>query len=311
MIRDWLDRPPDVPDPPEVRRSFLTMAEARATLAEHPEWRSALRADLQMHTTYSDGAASLGDMVDVASGYGHEYVAITDHSKGLAIARGMDEEELAQQGRDIDALNRELEVAGRGIRALRSIEMNLTPEGEGDMDPAAIAKLDLVLGAFHSRLRVAEDQTDRYVAALRNPTVHVLAHPRGRKFNNRSGLRAEWDVVLQAAADLGKAVEIDAYPDRQDLSVDLLRLAKRAGCRISIGTDAHGPDQLAFIELGLAAALLAGIKSDRVLNFMPRSALRAWVTQIRQGGVHGSGRRIGGATSHPGRKPGARDRVLP
>lgn len=116
---------PRIPDATEVR----------STLDAHPEWRTGLRADLQMHTTHSDGSVGVREMVEACSGIGHEHVAITDHSKGLKIARGMDEARLARQGREIDLLNEELGAAGVGIRALRAIEMNLSPGGEGDMDP--------------------------------------------------------------------------------------------------------------------------------------------------------------------------------
>ncbi|HEX8076736.1 MAG TPA: hypothetical protein VF511_02890, partial [Chthoniobacterales bacterium] len=110
---------------------------------------------------------------------------------------------------------------------------------------------------------------------------HVLGHPRGRIYNFRLGLKADWPRVFAKAAKLGKAVEIDSYPDRQDLNVALLRVARNAGVRISLGTDSHHPDQLDFIELGLAAALKAKIPADRILNFMDLSSLRAWVAELR------------------------------
>jgi histidinol phosphatase-like PHP family hydrolase len=283
-ILAWLEDHPDpVPEPPEIRRGFLTYAEVVATLEANPDWRPALRADLQMHTTYSDGKASLREMAAACVGYGYEHVLITDHSKGLKIARGMDEEELAEQGADVASVNEELALAGEGLRLLHGIEMNLDPEGEGDMDPAALARLDVVLGAFHSKLRVTEDQTERYVAALRNPTVHVLAHPRGRRFNVRLGLRADWERVVAEAAERGKALEIDGYPDRQDLNVELLELARDAGTWISIGTDAHSVRELRFIEYGLAAAVLAGIPRDRILNYLPREQLLGWAAGARAG----------------------------
>jgi histidinol phosphatase-like PHP family hydrolase len=275
-IASWLENPPEVPEAPEVRRGFLTFSEVRSTLDAHQEWRSTLRADLQMHTTYSDGSVGVREMLEASSGYGYEYVAITDHSKGLKIARGMDESRLAQQGREIEQANEELRAAHFGIQALRSIEMNLSPRGEGDMEPEALAALDLVLGAFHSELRTVEDQTPRYLAALRNPTVHVLAHPRGRKFNLREGLRSDWPRVFAAAAELDVALEIDSYPDRQDLNVELLTLAREAGVWLSIGTDAHHPDELQFMDFGLAAAIRAGITPDRILNFLPREQLQSW-----------------------------------
>jgi histidinol phosphatase-like PHP family hydrolase len=167
------------------------------------------------------------------------------------------------------------------LSLLRSIELNLNPAGNGDMDADAVSRLDVVLGCFHSALRKKEDQTERYLAALRNPTLQILGHPRGRIYNFRLGLSCDWRRVFDLAADLDKAVEIDAYPDRQDLSGDLVRLAAKAGCRISIGTDSHGPSQLRFIEFGLASALSAGIERDRILNFMNAEELLRWVTSVR------------------------------
>ncbi|HEX2069003.1 MAG TPA: PHP domain-containing protein [Actinomycetota bacterium] len=277
----WLDDPPDVPDPPPLRRGFLTLAEVRTTLAENPDWRPALRADLQMHTTYSDGKATLPEMVSEARTYGYEHVAITDHSKGLPIARGMDEARLTAQGYEIGRLNEELEKSGEDFRILRAIEMNISPEGDGDMDVEALNALDLVLGAFHSKLRVTDDQTDRYVAALRNPTLNVLAHPRGRRFGVRLGLQANWARVFEAAVEQDKALEIDGFPDRQDLDVELLEGAREAGVRISIGTDAHRTTELRFMEYGLAAAIRAGIPRERILNYMPRDELLAWARESR------------------------------
>ena len=118
---------------------------------------------------------------------------------------------------------------------------------------------------------------------LRNPSIQILGHPRGRMYNFRLGLNAEWPRVFAVAAELDKAVEIDSYPDRQDLSLDLIRLARRGGCRISIGTDSHGPSQLRFIHFGLAAARRSGIDRSRILNFMTRHELANWVQSIRNG----------------------------
>src|SRR5213078_3594267 len=133
--------------------------------------------------------------------------------------------------------------AGHRIRVLRSVELNINPRGEGDMEPAALGRLDLVLGSFHSALRRSEDQTDRYLAALRNPSIQILGHPQCRVFGYRLGLTADWSRVFAEAARLDKAVEIDGYADRQDLRVSLLKIARREGARISLGTDAHHPWQ--------------------------------------------------------------------
>lgn len=277
-LRGWLDDPPESPTPPEARRGFMTRAEARRILADHPSAPRA-RADLQMHSTWSDGRVSIEGMVARSAELGREHVAITDHSVGLPIAGGMDEATLLRQAVEIDLLN----SAGAGPRILRSIEMNLSPEGEGDMDPGVLAGLDLVLGAFHSKLRVKEDQTDRYLAAVRNPTVHVLAHPRGRRWDARPGLRADWPKVFEAAAEAGTALEIDSFPDRQDLQVELLELARETGVWISIGSDAHRLDELENLELGEAAALRARIPPDRILNLLSADEVVAWAAAKTDG----------------------------
>jgi len=234
-----------------------------------------------MHTHWSDGSGDVRAMADAAVERGYEYIAITDHSKGLSIVNGINEVKLKKQSGEIDAVNRELRTSSRGLTVLHSIEMNLNRLGEGDMDPKALRTLDLVLGSFHSALRRKEDQTERYLAALRNPHIQILGHPRGRIYNYRLGLRADWETVLREAARLNKAVEIDAYPDRQDLNLSLLKIAKRCGTRISMGTDAHHPWQFEFIDLALAAALAAKISPERIVNFMPLTELRAWIEKVR------------------------------
>jgi histidinol phosphatase-like PHP family hydrolase len=281
QIRAWIEKPPrDTIRPPAIRRDFLTRADARVLLASNPEWTKRLRGDLQMHTGWSDGSGSILEMAEAAKERGYAYIGITDHSKGLKIAGGIDEKALADQGREIAGVNRAMR--GGGLTVLRSIEMNLNPRGEGDMDSKSLARLDLVLGAFHSALRTKEDQTARYLAALRNPHIQILGHPRGRIYNYRLGLKADWPAVFAQAARLDKAVEIDSYPDRQDLNLTLLKAARQAGVRISLGTDSHHAHQLEFIELGLAAALKARIPPDRIVNFMDLASLRVWVKKLRE-----------------------------
>ena len=278
-ISNWIEKPPPLPrvrDP--LRRDFLTLAQARAVLARDSKWAARLRGDLQMHTQWSDGSGTISEMAVAAGERGYEYITITDHTKGLSIAGGIDEAQLAEQGREIARVNA---AASNGVTVLHSAELNLNPRGEGDMDPRALAQLDVVLGSFHSALRKKEDQTERYLAAIRNRDLQILGHPRGRVYNYRLGLTAEWRRVFDEAARLDKAVEIDSYPDRQDLNVALLKIARQSGCRISIGTDAHHPPQLAFIELGLAAARLAKIPAERMVNFLPLSELKRWVATTR------------------------------
>ena len=283
QLRAWIEKPPRDPGKiPETRRDFLTLADAKVLLNKNPAWSKKLRGDLQMHTRWSDGSGTVAEMADAAVTRGYEYIAITDHSKGLKIAGGIDETELARQGKEIDKVNRSLGKSGHTLTVLRSIEMNISPRGHGDMEAGALRRLDLVLGSFHSSLRTKDDQTERYVAALRNPRIQILGHPRGRIYNYRLGLKADWSRVFAEAARLDKALEIDCYPDRQDLNLSLLKLARKAGCRISLGTDAHHPWQLEFIELGLAAALKAKIPAERIVNFFSLDELKRWIARARR-----------------------------
>jgi putative hydrolase len=271
LIQGWMEKPPKIPERPGVRKDFLTMTEARRILAANAKWKANYKGDLQMHTTWSDGSGSILDMAKAGIERGYSYIGITDHSKGLKIAGGINEEEVAQQAEEIDEANSAL----NGFTVLKSIELNLSPSGAADLDERCLRRLDLVVGSFHSALRRLEDQTSRYTAALENECVHILGHPRGRVYNYRLGLTADWPRVFARAAELGKVIEVDAYADRQDLSYEPLLLAKKAGCFISIDTDAHHPHQLDFVDLGLAAALKAGINPRNIINFWDTKKLRA------------------------------------
>ena len=277
FIAQWLREPPDPPRPPQLRDGFITYAYARTVVDAHPEWRDVARADHQMHTDETDGSSTIEEMAAAAAEIGRQRIAITDHSKTLRITNGMDETRLRAQGEHIAAIN----ASDSGPLVLRSIEMDLTPEGAGDMDPRMLAGLDLVLGAFHSKLRLRDDQTERYFRALDNPDIQVLAHPRGRIYNFRAGLLCDWQRVARRAAETGTALEVDAYPDRQDLDVARLRIVAAEGAWVSIGTDAHTPAELVFLEIGIAAAILAGVSRGRVLNLLSPRELADRVGLIR------------------------------
>jgi len=281
-LKSWLGNPPPIPEQPIVRRHFLTLSQARKALAGQAQWRESYRGDLQMHSRWSDGTATIRQMANAAQQLGYEYIAITDHSQGLKIAGGISLEELAEQGEEIQAANQAFKSRKTQFAVLRSIELNLNPQGAGDMEEACLEELDLVLGSFHSQLRQKDDQTNRYIAALENKQVAILGHPVGRIYNHRVGLIADWHRVCARATELDKALEVDSYPDRQDLNLDLLRIAKSEGTRVAIDTDAHAPEQLAFVEFGLAAALIAGISADRIVNFMGRGELLAWAHSLRK-----------------------------
>jgi len=280
-IEAWLDDPPAT-EPDETRRGFLTYAEVRRTLDADPAWESTPCADLQMHTTWSDGTLPLEDMVEAARSLGRSFVAVTDHSQALTIANGMSPAELAEQALAIDALNRGLEEDGDAFRVLRSMEVDLFPDGTLDMDDESLTGLDLVLGAFHSELRSKEDQTERYLAALNQPRLHVLAHPKARMYGRRVGLVADWRRVFAEAARLGKALELDATVWRQDLNVELATLAREEGVEwFTIGSDAHAARELELLPFGMAIAALAGIPRERILNYRSLESVRGWAHRSR------------------------------
>lgn len=285
ILTGWLERPAVVmdeePEVSELRVGFLSRAEVNGALRDRPDLRPALRGDLQSHSTYTDGKDELRAMAGEAASLGHAYLAVTDHSKTLPIAHGMDEEGFRRQALDIEDVRHDPAFAARGFRILHGIEMNVTPEGLGDMDPGLLASLDLVLGAFHSHLRLKEDQTERYLAALRMGGIDVLAHPRGRMFGRRAGLSADWDRVFAEAAARDVALEVDCHSYRQDLDVELLRVAVGHGAWISMGTDAHSTGELHNLDYGLATIALAAVPTERILNFLPLDELLAWVARRR------------------------------
>jgi putative hydrolase len=283
VITGWLDHADEVAEQPAdpLRRGFLSRAEVDAAIRDRPDLRDGLLGDLQSHSTYSDGKESMRAMAGEAVELGHRYLAVTDHSKTLPIANGRDEEGFREQAEEIDDLRHDPILASSGFRLLHGIEMNVTPEGFGDMDPGLLASLDIVLGAFHSHLRLTDDQTDRYLAALRTGGIDVLAHPRGRMFSRRAGLAADWERVFAEAADREVALEVDCHPARQDLDAELLRTAVDAGAWISMGTDAHSRAELHNLDYGLAIIALSGVPTDRILTFLPPEEVLEWIAQRR------------------------------
>lgn len=270
-IAGWIEDPPEVPEPPPERRGFLTLTQVGAALERVPELRVGLLGDLQMHTTYSDGVSSVADMADAAAERGHSYVAITDHSVGQRVPQGVDDEDLARQAEEIAAVN-----ARGGIRLLRSIEMNLLPDGSGAIPRADLDRFEIVVGSFHSQLRLTGDQTSRYVNAIRSSGLDIMGHPRGRMFGRRGGLDADWDKVFDAALEVDAAFEINANPARQDLQLELLELARDKGVRISVGTDSHSVAELDFLVFALGAAIMARIERERVVNYLSADELIEW-----------------------------------
>lgn len=261
-----------------LRQHFFSRAEVRRILSDPAAGGPApeqYRGDLQMHSEWSDGYPTVMEIAGACLARGYHYAAVTDHSYGLKIAGGMSMADAADQRRAVDDVNASYR---NRFRLLQGIEANIAADGALDLTDEEAATFDVVLAAPHSRLRKAEDQTDRMMAAIAHPAVRILAHPRGRISGSRAGVVARWDTVFAAAAQRGVAVEIDGDPARQDLDYMLAKRALSLNCLFALDSDAHTTDQLSYAEIALAHARLAGIPADRIVNCWPLERLLAWLS---------------------------------
>ena len=232
-----------------------------------------LRGDLQMHSTWSDGRDTLEEMVAGCAAHGYEYMAITDHSKALAMVNGLDARRLRLQWLEIDAIR----ARHPEIHLLRAMEVDILADGSLDLEDEMLAGLDLVVVSIHSRFDLpTAQQTARVLRALEHPEVDILAHPTGRLINRRKPIALDMETVLARAAELGVAVELNASPDRLDLRDSHLVLARELGCRIVISTDSHRVAELGTMRYGVEQARRAGLEPRHVLNTLGyRQFLRA------------------------------------
>jgi len=263
----------------QLRHHFLSRAEVRRILADPSLAGPSIqqyRGDLQMHSEWSDGYPTVRDIAAACIERGYQYAAVTDHSHGLKIAGGMSMAEAAEQRRAIEDVNA---AYGSKFRLLQGIEANIDALGKLDLSDEEAGTFDVVLAAPHSRLRKAEDQTDRMLAAIAHPAVRILAHPRGRITGSRGGVVADWDAVFASAARRGVAIEIDGDPARQDLDHTLATRACDAGCLFALDSDAHTTPQLSCAETAIAHARLAAIPAERIVNCWPLDRLLTWLSE--------------------------------
>jgi len=261
----------------ELRRHFLSRAEVLRVLRDPALTGPALpeyRGDLQMHSEWSDGSPTVGEIAAACEARGYEYAAVTDHSHGLPIAGGMSMAAAAEQRRAIERVNAS---SGGRFRLLHGVEANIAADGHLDLSAEEAAQFEIVLAAPHSVLRKTYDQTDRLLTAIRNPAVRILAHPRGRITGSRAGVVADWDAVFAACAETGTAIEIDGDPARQDLDYTLASRALAAGCLFALDSDAHTTGQLTYAETAVAHARLAAIPAARIVNCWPLDRLLSWL----------------------------------
>jgi putative hydrolase len=227
--------------------------------------RTVLRGDCHTHSDWSDGGSPPREMAEAARALGHEWVALTDHSPRLTVARGLSAERLRQQLELLDEINAELAP----FRVLRGIEVDILDDGSLDQEPELLARLDVVVASVHSHLRMpAGEMTERMVAAVHNPDVDVLGHCTGRLITGKGRPESTFDAerVFTACRDNGVAVEINCRPERRDPPDRLLTMAVELGCVFAIDTDAHAPGQLDWLDDGCRRAEALDLSADRVIN---------------------------------------------
>lgn len=238
--------------------------------------RGLVRGDLHAHSEWSDGLTSLESMAAAARALGHEYVAITDHSPRLRVARGLSAARLREQIPLVRALS------GDGLTMLAGIEVDILSDGGLDQDDELLAELDVVVASVHSALKMdAVAMTSRMIAAVSNPRVDVLGHCTGRLVQGERGTRppSQFDAraVFAACAEYGVAVEINSRPERQDPPDELIAVALAAGCLFAIDSDAHAPGQLSLLDHGAERAERARVPAERVVTTWGVERLLAWV----------------------------------
>lgn len=264
---DWI--------PPELREDRGEIEAARAHSLPTLLGQRDIKGDLHVHSTYSDGAHTLQEILLTAQEMGYRYIAVTDHSPSLKIARGLSPETLQakiDEAKRLNALFPEIEL-------LIGAEVDIKNDGTLDYPDTLLKQLDLVIGAIHSGFKQPEEQmTKRMVTAMHNPYLHIIAHPTGRLLGERDPYEVNVDQLIETAAQTGTALEINAYTQRLDLNDTNALKAKNRGVMLAIGTDAHHLDQLWMMELGVLTARRGWLEPHNVLNTFTADELRAWTS---------------------------------
>jgi DNA polymerase (family 10) len=256
---DWI--------PPELRENSGEIELALAHKLPELITQTDLRGDVHMHTTESDGTQTVREMAEAAAKRGYKYIAITDHSKNLAMTNGMDDKRAIAHAKRIRQVDKEME--GK-IRIFAGVEVDILAAGELDLEDATLAQLDVVIASVHTLFnQPVEQMTERILKAVENPYMRILGHPTGRLLLKREPYAVNLDPVLKRAAELGVAVEHNASPHRLDLNDKNMRLAKELGCRFVINTDAHSIADLDKMRFGVTQMRRAGLTKAEVLNCLP------------------------------------------
>jgi len=257
--------------PPELREDTGEIAAAQIDGLPPLVVGDDIRGDLHVHSDWSDGTATIADMAAAARRRGYSYIAITDHSRRVAIAHGLDRARLLRQIAEIDRLN----AGMRGFTILKGIEVDILKDGGLDLSDPVLSRLDVVVAAVHTAFALSRDeQTERVLRAMRHPHVSILAHPTGRLIGQRQGFDIDLDRVFAAARETGCILEINAAPDRLDLNGDYVRAARSTGARFAISTDAHSPDGLEWMRFGVDQARRGWLGPSDIINTHSLADLR-------------------------------------
>jgi len=264
---------------PEMRENRGEILLAQQNRLPELITQKSIRGDLHIHTNYTDGANSLREMALAAREKGYEYIAITDHSKHLTIAHGLNEKRVGRQIEEIDRLNEELE----GIVLLKSVEVDILENGKLDLSDMLLKELDLVVCGVHYKFNLSRKaQTRRILKAMEDPYFSILAHPTGRLINLRDPYELDMEAVIQACAQRGCILELNAQPDRLDLDDIHCTMAKEAGVKIAISTDAHSVRDLELMEYGIGQARRGWLEKEDVVNTKSLKELKRILRLLRR-----------------------------
>lgn len=226
-----------------------------------------IKGDLHMHSTWSDGSHSIEQMVEACRAKGYEYMAITDHSQYLKVANGLTVERLRKQRQEIDELNQKYD----DITILAGVEMDILPDGSLDYEDEVLEQMDFVIASIHSSFSQPKDKImERLKTALKNNHVHMIAHPTGRKIGKRDGYSVDIEQLIELAKETNTWLELNANPNRLDLSSEHVRMAQEAGVKLLINTDAHMVETLAHMDTGISAAKKGWIQKQSVINSLTK-----------------------------------------
>jgi DNA polymerase (family 10) len=264
--------------PPEIRENAGEFEAAAAGRIPRLVELDDIKADLHMHSDWSDGKATIRAMAEAARARGYTHIALTDHSAYLGITNGLDRARLRQQATEIVALNDEYAAAGVRFRILRGIEVDITGDGGLALPDDVLADLDLVVASPHVKLSQSrEDATERLLRVIRNPHVDIIGHPTGRLIGSRPGSEIDIDAIGRAAAETGTLLEVNAGPDRLDLDAPSVRRVLELGAKLTIDSDSHHPDNLPWLRLGVITARRGWAEAKDVANTWELDRLLEWI----------------------------------